>query len=155
MLRGYEAPTEPAPQPATEALRTQTNAANDDGGGASGGPRVVLPRHPEGLPAGSLGALQRQEVHEDDDSGHMWLQESVMDGDDTGGEDDAMTAARGASDVVQACLSAMALTAGAAVEGMGEDASEAPVAAQTGSPLTDGPGGTSIDQPLTTESPGG
>ena len=49
MLRGYEAPTEPAPQPATETLRTQTDAANDDGGGADGGPRVVLPSHPEGL----------------------------------------------------------------------------------------------------------
>ena len=79
-LRGYESPTAPAPQPAAEALSVQTDAANDDDGGEDDAPRVVLPLHPEGLPPDALGALRQQEVHEDDDSRHMWLQEAVADG---------------------------------------------------------------------------
>ena len=86
----------------------------------------MLPPHPEGLPADALGALQRQEVHEDDDSRHMWLQEEVADGDGDGGVDGGAAAALPGGRVVRACFSAMATTA---------------AASQTDSPTTPSPGG--------------
>ena len=86
----------------------------------------MLPLHPEGLPPDALGALRRQEVHEDDDSRHMWLQEDVADGDGDGGEDSGAAAELPGGDVVRACFSAIATTA---------------TATQTGSPTTTSPGG--------------
>ena len=130
-LRGYESPTAPAPQPAAEALSVQTDAANDDDGGEDDAPRVVLPLHPEGLPPDALGALRQQEVHEDDDSRHMWLQEAVAGGDEDsdgdGGVEGGGAAALSGDRVVRACFSAMATTTAAA--------------SQTDSPATPSPGG--------------
>ena len=64
-----------------------------------------------------------------------------MDGGDVDSEGSEAAAEPAEDNLVRACLSAMAVTAGAAVEGMGGEAGEATVAAQTGSLPTDGPGG--------------
>ena len=72
-LRGYDTPTTPATPPDDEAVQTQTCDANawDDAGAAS--PRAVLPTVGQGQATPATTALRGAVVHDDDDIGHMWL----------------------------------------------------------------------------------